>query len=93
MAADFWRQVESQRKRPLRVVGAVGWLAIFRFLLGRLTLPEALERLSRRLGIRIGVVIMPFPQAAVDVDTIADWELVNREAEKTSKPSGESVLS
>ncbi len=72
--AEFWRRVERQRKKPLRVIGAVGWRAVLRFLLGRLSLAEALERLSGRVGIRVGAVLLPFPEAAVDVDTTADWE-------------------
>jgi hypothetical protein len=35
-----------------------------------------LELISQRLGLRAGAVIMPFPEAAVDVDTVSDWELV-----------------
>jgi len=72
-AADFWRRVENQRKKPLRVISVIGWMAVFRYLLGRLTLTEGLNRLSQRLGFRVGTVLMPFPEAAVDVDTVDDW--------------------
>lgn len=75
-AADFWLRVESQRKKPLRVVRALGWTAVARYLAGRLTLPEGLRRISLRLGVRVGAVVLPFPEAAVDVDTVEDWELV-----------------
>ena len=78
--ADYWRRVERQRKKPLRVVGAVGWLAVLRYLLGRLTLSMALEHLSRRVGIELGAVLLPFPEAAVDVDTMSDWEFVEAQA-------------
>lgn len=85
IVADFWRRVESQRKRPLRVIGILGWVAVIRYLLGRLTLSEGLERLSRRMGLKLGVVIMPFPEVAVDVDTVSDWRfaqsLVNEKAD------------
>ena len=75
--AAFWRRVEAQRKRPWRVVvGALGWVAVLRYLGGRLTLEQALARLSRRLGLRLGAVVLPFPEAAVDVDTPADHALV-----------------
>lgn len=75
--ADFWRQVEQQRKRPWRVIGgALGWGAVLRYLLGRLTLEQALDRLSRRLGIRIRAVVLDHAEAAVDVDTPADRQLV-----------------
>lgn len=75
-AADWWRRVEAQRKKPLRVVGALGWVAVARYLLGRLTFDEGLARLSRSLDMRVGAVIMPFPEAAVDVDTVKDWHSV-----------------
>ena len=72
-AADFWRRVESQRKKPLRVVGVLGVLVVLRYLLGLLTLDEASARISRRLGMDVGIVKMPFANAAVDVDTVSDW--------------------
>ena len=53
--------------------------------MGRLSLKEALDRISRRLGFKAGAVIMPFAEAAVDVDSVKDWELVERiVAEKQS---------
>ncbi len=51
-------------------------MAVIRYALGRLTLEKALQLLSRRLGLLVGAIILPFPEAAVDVDTIDDWELV-----------------
>jgi len=75
-AADFWRQIETQRKKPLRVIRVLGVMAVLRYLLGQLSLAEALDRVSRRLGFRAGAVIIPFPEAAIDVDSVADWELV-----------------
>jgi GTP:adenosylcobinamide-phosphate guanylyltransferase len=80
-AADFWRKVEQERKHPWRVVRLLGWGSVLRYLTSRLTLAEAVERLSRRLGIRIGHVVLPFPEAALDVDTLSDWEYVRRLAE------------
>jgi len=76
LAADFWRQVESQRKKPLRVIRVLGIIAVLRYLLGRLSLPEALDRMSGRLGFKAGAVVIPFPEAAIDVDSVRDWQLV-----------------
>jgi GTP:adenosylcobinamide-phosphate guanylyltransferase len=75
-AADFWRRVETQRKKPLRVIRAVGWMAVIRYALGRLTLAEGLERISKRMNLKVCAVPMPFPEAAVDVDSVDDWTLV-----------------
>jgi len=74
--ADAWRRVEQQRKNPLRVVSQLGWWSVLRYLLGRLPLDSALDELSQRLRVRIRPVILPFPEAAIDVDTIADQKLV-----------------
>lgn len=74
--ADAWRRVEQQRKNPLRVISQLGWWSVLRYLLGQLPLDSALDELSRRLRVRIRPVILPFPEAAIDVDTIADQRLV-----------------
>ena len=76
LAADFWRRVENQRKHPLRVIRVLGWIAVLRYLMGRLSLNEALDRISRRLGFKAGAVLLPCPEAAVDVDSVSDLKLV-----------------
>lgn len=76
-AVTYWRRVEEERKRPLRLVaGTLGWPAILAYALGRLTLEAGVRRVSRRLGLRAGTVILPFPEAAVDVDSAEDLQLV-----------------
>jgi type II secretory pathway component PulM len=74
--AHFWRRVESQRKKTLRVISAFGWMAVLHYLLRRPSLEEGLGRISQRLGLRAEAVVMPFPEAAIDVDTVSDWKLV-----------------
>ena len=76
--ADFWRRVEGERKRPWRMLRALGWGTVLRYLTGRLTLGQALERLSLQLGVRIGTVLLPYPEAAVDVDKVSDREYAER---------------
>jgi len=86
-AAHFWRKVESQRKKTLRVIAGFGWLNLLRYLLKRPSLEEGLDRISQRLGLRAGAVVMPFPEAAVDVDTVNDWKLVESiVANRTTSP-------
>jgi len=77
-AAALWRQVETLRKKPLKLISALGWIPVLRYLLGRLTLREAISRLSRRLDLSIEAVMLPFPEAALDVDKVSDWELAQR---------------
>lgn len=81
-AADFWRRVENERKRPVKMLSELGWMVVLRYLLGRLSLDDALQHISRRMGLRVGVVMMPFPEAAVDVDSAADWDIVREIASR-----------
>ncbi|MGB0909602.1 MAG: NTP transferase domain-containing protein [Nitrospirales bacterium] len=74
--AEFWRQVEQERKNPLRLIRTIGWMAVLRYLTGQLSLEQGLEEISKLLSLKISAVKLPFPQAAIDVDTVADWELV-----------------
>jgi len=72
---QFWSHVEGLRKRPVRLISMLGWVTVVRFLCGRLSLRQALARLSQRLNLSIDVIMLPFPEAALDVDTVSDWEL------------------
>ena len=76
MAADFWRKVEKERKKPLRIIKVIGWITVLRYLLGWLSLEQALSQLSKKMHLKVGVVQMPFPEAAVDVDKVEDLTLV-----------------
>ena len=75
-AAAFWRRIEQDRKKPLRMMRILGWWTVVRFLLGRFSLADALEKLSDKMRLSVGAVQLPFPQAAVDVDTEGDWHFV-----------------
>jgi len=75
-AANFWRSLESERKKPLRVIQSLGWWTVLKYFLGRLPLETALDSLSRQLGLRVGAVILPFADAAIDVDSVSDYQIV-----------------
>jgi len=77
-APEFWQRMEHKRKKPMRLVGAVGVATLLKFLMGRLSLPAALQKVSDKIGLRADAVILPFPEAAVDVDTPHDLEIVGR---------------
>ncbi len=77
-ALRFWVKAETHRKKPWRMVGMFGPGNLLRFVTGRLDLRTALLRASSRIGARVGVVELPFAEAAIDVDKPADLELVAR---------------
>jgi GTP:adenosylcobinamide-phosphate guanylyltransferase len=76
-AADFWRRAERFRKRPWRLVAALGPSLLAGYALGRLDLDAALARASRRVGATVAAVRMPAAEAAIDVDRESDFELAS----------------
>lgn len=80
---NFWGQVEGLRKQPFRLISRLGWVSALGFFFGCLSLRQALARLSQRLDLSIEVVMLPFPEAALDVDTVSDWKLAERIAGRT----------
>ena len=77
-AAQFWQQMEQNRKKPWRMIRMLGWAPLLKYGLGRLTLEEALAQLSQDLQITIKPVYLPFAEAAIDVDSVSDWELAEK---------------
>jgi GTP:adenosylcobinamide-phosphate guanylyltransferase len=77
-AVTLWQQIEAERKRPLRMLGRLGWFTALRYALGRLPLQAALARLGSLTAARVAVVEMPFGEAAIDVDKPSDLDWVRR---------------
>ncbi len=77
-AVRFWVRAGQFRKRPWRLVSTFGLGNLLRFLFRRLDRSTALVQASRVLGVRVGLVEMPFAEAALDVDTPDDLVTVER---------------
>jgi hypothetical protein len=75
---DRWQYLEQVRKKPWRLIAAFGISPLLRFLTGRLDLEQAFQIVSARLGLLARPVVMPFAEAAIDVDKPADKELAER---------------
>jgi GTP:adenosylcobinamide-phosphate guanylyltransferase len=74
-AIDFWHYLEPLRKKPWRLFAAFGPMALIRFFSVKLNLDRAFAVASRRIGIVARPILLPFADAAVDVDKPADKEL------------------
>jgi GTP:adenosylcobinamide-phosphate guanylyltransferase len=73
---SFWQEMEHHRKRPWRLIAAIGVMPLLRFLINQLTIGQALSHLGRLVDARIGMVAMPQAEAAIDVDKPDDLRLV-----------------
>ncbi|MEQ1521549.1 MAG: nucleotidyltransferase family protein [Aestuariivirga sp.] len=72
---EKWQYLEQSRKKPWRLVAAFGPLALVRFALGALSLDGVFSIVSQRLGLNAKPVLLPFAEAAIDVDKPSDLEL------------------
>ena len=77
-AIELWQTVEANRKNPLVIVKAFGAMALVRYLTGTVTLETAFDIAGRRLGLTARPILMPFANAAVDVDKPSDHAMVER---------------
>lgn len=75
---DLWRRVEAQRKRPWRQAMILGPSMLLAFLMRRLSLKAAAQRLGALAGVNAAIVETPFGLASVDVDKPADLDLVRQ---------------
>jgi GTP:adenosylcobinamide-phosphate guanylyltransferase len=75
-AVRFWTEMEAHRKSPLRMMRRLGLATALRYRLGSLRLQEAVARLETLCGARIRIVELSDGRAAIDVDKLADLELV-----------------
>jgi len=74
-AVAFWQAMEQNRKRPWRLIAAFGMVPLLRYGLGRIDLDTAFRLGSRRLGLDARPILMPFAEAAIDVDKPEDKDL------------------
>ena len=58
--ANAWRSVEKQRKNPLYIIRQLGFGSVLRYSLGILRMESAAQRLSKKLGVDIKPVLLPF---------------------------------
>ncbi len=84
---EFWSRIERERKHPLRLIRTLGGLALVRYVLGWLSLAEALSLLGRKLDLHVQEVLLPFPEAAIDVDTPEDLALAEKILAKREEAS------
>lgn len=77
-AVAFWETAEQDRKRPWRITWRFGVIPALRILVGRPGLEHVFAIVSQRLSVDIRPIVLPYADAAIDVDTVEDLALVER---------------
>lgn len=76
-AAESFRSGGQFAKKPMRLIAAVGIVNVALMLMGRVSLPGALARLSRRLKLQIEPVVLADGAYAIDVDNERTWRVAS----------------
>ncbi|MGJ8559966.1 MAG: nucleotidyltransferase family protein [Litorimonas sp.] len=77
-AIRFWRVAQDFRKDPLKLARTVGLGLGVKYASGRLTLHGAFEAVSKKLDMSAMPILLPFAEAAIDVDKPSDLVLVEK---------------
>lgn len=75
---DVAEEFVRLRKKPLSLASYLGWGFLIRYLLGRLSIRDAEDKVSKVLGIKGVGVISNYPELGIDVDKHSDLEVVTR---------------
>lgn len=74
-ALELWAAAEQDRKHAFKLFRHFGLGLAVRAITRTITLPDALARAGRAIGVRARLVPMPQPEAAIDVDKPTDHAL------------------
>lgn len=76
---DFWRKIVEARKSYLRQAALVGFDILILLLLRRLSLDDAVSKVTRRLGISGTALICPYPEIGMDIDKPHQLEIARQD--------------
>ncbi len=75
-AIRFWQAAQNDRKKPIKLALRFGLGTLLRYAVGRLSLEGAFKNASKKLNIKAKPVLLPYAEAAIDVDKPSDLALV-----------------
>ncbi len=76
---EVWERLLAARKSPLRQAAVLGWDVVLGLVLRRYTLPQAVHKVSQRLGLRGQAVLVPYAELGMDADKPAQVDLLRRD--------------
>ncbi|PQA87071.1 GTP--adenosylcobinamide-phosphate guanylyltransferase [Marinicaulis flavus] len=75
-AVRFWEKVEANRKRPWKLAAAFGPLNLIGFALKLFSIDTAFRRAGKIVRCPAHAILLPYANAAIDVDKPSDLEQV-----------------
>lgn len=88
---DMWESLIGTRKSPLKLASLIGFGTLFALFTRRLTLEDAVRRVSERIGIKGRAIVWPHAEPCMDVDKPSQLELLRadlaqQQSQATAKP-------
>ena len=79
---DMWESLIGTRKSPLRSASLIGFGTLFALFTRRLTLEDAVRRVSERIGIKARAIVWPYAEPCMDVDKPSQLDLLRSDLER-----------
>lgn len=88
---DMWESLIGTRKSPLKLASLIGFGTLFALFTRRLTLEDAVRRVSERIGIKGRAIVWPYAEPCMDVDKPSQLELLqadlaSQQSQAAAKP-------
>ena len=76
---EMWEQLIGNRKSPLKQAGIIGLGTLLSLFMRRLTLEDAVRRVSERIGIKGRAIVWSYAEPCMDVDKPHQLELLRED--------------
>jgi hypothetical protein len=84
---DMWESLIGSRKSPLKQAGVIGFGTLFALFTRRLTLEDAVQRVSDRIGIKGHAIVWPYAEPCMDIDKPHQLELLRNDLGEQQRKS------
>ena len=75
-ALNFWQDVESKRKSPIKLIASIAWQYLLSYAFGRLSLNDVGVILSKQSNASIKLANIACAELAIDIDTKEDYKII-----------------
>ena len=76
---EIWERIAAARKNVFKQAALLGYDTLFLLLLRLITLDQAAERVSKRLGLRGRAIVCPYAEIGMDIDKPHQLEILRAE--------------
>lgn len=88
---DMWEKLIGHRKSSLKQAATIGFWTLFLLLLRRLTLADAVERVTRRIGVTGRAIVWDHAEPGMDVDKPHQLEILREDLAKQVQTTDRKV--